>query len=105
MLSRIFYSTGCYRTALELCKLLLRYPQISTDSCGSDHERKSLTCLIFVCSLSPDEDPLCVLLMIDFYALHSGEYDFLIRLYEEWEVWTFFQSGLDSYGNAGSDGP
>lgn len=51
---------GCYRTALELCKLLL--------------------------SLSPDEDPLCVLLMMDFYALHSGEYDFLIRLYDEWEA-------------------
>jgi hypothetical protein len=42
---------------------------------------------MFVPSLSPDEDPLCVLLMMDFYALHSGEYDFLIRLYDEWEVW------------------
>lgn len=51
---------GCYRTALELSKLIL--------------------------SLSPDEDPLCILLMIDFYALHSGEYDFLIRIYDEWEA-------------------
>lgn len=51
---------GCYRTALELCKLLL--------------------------SLSPDEDPLGVLLMIDFYALHSGEYNFLIRIYDEWDA-------------------
>lgn len=51
---------GCYRTALELCKLLL--------------------------SLSPDEDPLCVLLMIDFYALHSEEYEFIIRIYDEWEA-------------------
>ncbi|KAL9976033.1 hypothetical protein ACROYT_G013264 [Oculina patagonica] len=50
---------GCYRTALELCKLLL--------------------------SLDPDEDPLGVLLMIDFYALQSEQFTFLIRLFEEWE--------------------
>lgn len=50
---------GCYRTALELCKLLL--------------------------SLEPDEDPLGVLLMIDFYALQSEQFSFLIRLFEEWE--------------------
>ncbi|XP_068722284.1 ribosome quality control complex subunit TCF25-like isoform X2 [Montipora capricornis] len=49
---------GCYRTALELCKLLL--------------------------NLDPDEDPLAVLLMIDFYALRSEQFDFLVRLFEEW---------------------
>ncbi|KAM7446044.1 Transcription factor25 [Porites harrisoni] len=50
---------GCYRTSLELCKLLL--------------------------SLDPEEDPLGVLLMIDFYALRSEQFSFLIRLFEEWE--------------------
>lgn len=50
---------GCYRTALEICKLLL--------------------------SLDPEEDPLGVLLMIDFYALRSEQFSFLIRLFEEWE--------------------
>lgn len=50
---------GCYRTALELCKLLL--------------------------NLDPDEDPLGVLLMIDFYALQSEQFSFVIRLFEEWE--------------------
>ncbi|XP_063441257.1 ribosome quality control complex subunit TCF25-like [Mytilus trossulus] len=50
---------GCYRTALEFCKLLL--------------------------SLDPDNDPMCVLLMIDFYALRSEEFAFLIRLFNEWE--------------------
>ncbi|XP_025115412.1 transcription factor 25-like isoform X1 [Pomacea canaliculata] len=50
---------GCNRTALEFCKLLL--------------------------NLDPDGDPLCVLLMIDFYALRSEQYTFLIRMYEEWE--------------------
>ncbi|XP_061196986.1 ribosome quality control complex subunit TCF25-like [Saccostrea echinata] len=50
---------GCYRTALEFCKLLL--------------------------SLDPDNDPMCILLMIDFYALRAAEYAFLIRLYQEWE--------------------
>ena len=50
---------ACYRTALELCRLLL--------------------------SLEPDEDPLAVILCIDFYALRSLEYDWLICAYEEWE--------------------
>lgn len=50
---------GCHRTALEFCKLLL--------------------------SFDPDNDPMCVLLMIDFYALRSEEFAFLIRLYKEWE--------------------
>ena len=40
----------------------------------------------FPCSLDPDEDPLGVLLMIDFYALQSEQFSFLIRLFEEWEV-------------------
>jgi hypothetical protein len=37
-------------------------------------------------SLDPVNDPMCVLLMIDFYALRSEEFEFLIRLYNEWEV-------------------
>ncbi|XP_064168016.1 transcription factor 25 isoform X1 [Anguilla rostrata] len=51
---------GCPRTALEFCKLIL--------------------------SLDPDNDPLCMLLMVDFLCLRSREYTSLIRLYEEWEV-------------------
>ncbi|XP_041375879.1 transcription factor 25-like [Gigantopelta aegis] len=51
---------GCYRTALEFCKMLL--------------------------SLDPDTDPLCVLLMIDFYALRAEEFHFLIRMSNEWEA-------------------
>ncbi|XP_074645332.1 ribosome quality control complex subunit TCF25-like [Tubulanus polymorphus] len=51
---------GCYRTALDFCKLLL--------------------------NLDPENDPMCVLLMIDFYALRSQQYTFLIRLFDEWEV-------------------
>ncbi|KAL8616394.1 hypothetical protein ACOMHN_032248 [Nucella lapillus] len=50
---------GCNRTALELCKLLL--------------------------SLDPDGDPMCALLVIDYFALRSQEYSFLVRLFEEWE--------------------
>ncbi|CAE1313418.1 Transcription factor 25 [Acanthosepion pharaonis] len=50
---------GCNRTALEFCKLLL--------------------------SLDSESDPLCVLLMIDYYALRAEEFSFLIRLFEEWE--------------------
>ena len=37
-------------------------------------------------SLDPDNDPLCVLLMIDYFALRASEHKFLIRLCDEWEV-------------------
>ncbi|XP_065827170.1 ribosome quality control complex subunit TCF25-like [Oscarella lobularis] len=50
---------GCHRTALEFCKLLL--------------------------SLDPNDDPLCVLLMIDVYALRAQDEKFLLRLASEWE--------------------
>lgn len=53
------FQRGCSRTALELCKVLL--------------------------NLDPDEDPLCVLLFIDFFALQAGEYTFLLQLFSEWE--------------------
>ncbi|XP_054025834.1 transcription factor 25 [Dryobates pubescens] len=50
---------GCPRTALEFCKLIL--------------------------SLDPENDPLCVLLLIDFLALRAREYSFLTRIFQEWE--------------------
>ncbi|NXM93824.1 TCF25 factor, partial [Sylvia borin] len=50
---------GCPRTALEFCKLIL--------------------------SLDPENDPLCVLLLIDFLSLRAREYSFLTRLFQEWE--------------------
>ncbi|XP_009991190.1 PREDICTED: transcription factor 25, partial [Tauraco erythrolophus] len=50
---------GCPRTALEFCKLIL--------------------------SLDPENDPLCVLLLIDFLALRAREYTFLTRMFQEWE--------------------
>lgn len=40
----------------------------------------------FICSLDPDNDPLCMLLLFDFLCLRCREYTALIRLYEEWEV-------------------
>ncbi|XP_012592683.1 ribosome quality control complex subunit TCF25 isoform X1 [Microcebus murinus] len=50
---------GCPRTALEYCKLIL--------------------------SLEPDEDPLCMLLLVDHLALRARNYEYLIRLFQEWE--------------------
>ncbi|NXW53570.1 TCF25 factor, partial [Eurystomus gularis] len=50
---------GCPRTALEFCKLIL--------------------------SLDPEDDPLGVLLLIDFLALRAREYTFLTRMFQEWE--------------------
>ncbi|KAF7469332.1 Hypothetical predicted protein [Marmota monax] len=51
---------GCPRTALEFCKLIL--------------------------SLEPDEDPLCMLLLVDHLALRARNYEYLIRLFQEWEA-------------------
>ncbi|XP_062817767.1 ribosome quality control complex subunit TCF25 [Anolis carolinensis] len=50
---------GCPRTALEFCKLIL--------------------------SLDPENDPLCMLLIIDLLSLRAREYAFLTRLFREWE--------------------
>ncbi|XP_054856903.1 transcription factor 25 [Eublepharis macularius] len=50
---------GCPRTALEFCKLIL--------------------------SLDPENDPLCMLLMIDLLSLRAREYAFLTRIFQEWE--------------------
>ncbi|KAJ8682073.1 hypothetical protein QAD02_017865 [Eretmocerus hayati] len=50
---------ACYRTSLELCKLLL--------------------------SLDPDNDPLAVVLMIDFYAIRSKEYEWFCEFCSLWE--------------------
>lgn len=50
---------ACPRTALELSKLIL--------------------------SLDPEHDPLAIILLIDFYAIRSKQYDFLIQLYNEWD--------------------
>lgn len=51
---------ACPRTALELSKLIL--------------------------SLDPENDPLAIILLIDFYAHRSKQYDFLIQLYKEWNA-------------------
>ncbi|XP_040265495.1 transcription factor 25 [Bufo bufo] len=51
---------GCLRTALEFCKLLL--------------------------SFDPENDPLCMQLLIDYLALRARDYLFLIRMFEEWEA-------------------
>lgn len=37
-------------------------------------------------SLDPEGDPLCVLLMIDYYALRADESSYLLMLFREWEV-------------------
>ena len=57
--SLILGQKGCWRTALEFTKVLL--------------------------GLDPDEDPMGTLLVMDFFALQSGEFDFLLRVFVEWE--------------------
>nr|CAG4651240.1 EOG090X0BCY [Simocephalus serrulatus]SVE94435.1 EOG090X0BCY [Simocephalus serrulatus] len=51
---------GCYRTALEFCKLLY--------------------------TLDLDSDPLAVILMIDFYAIKSNEYSWFIDFFNTFET-------------------
>ncbi|CAF2321368.1 unnamed protein product [Rotaria sp. Silwood2] len=48
---------GCTRTALEFCKVLL--------------------------SLDPIDDPLAILLLLDYYAIRCEDYNYLIRFYTE----------------------
>lgn len=50
---------ACCRTALEIAKLIYTF--------------------------DPDKDPLAMILILDYYALRSKEYDWLIELYEELE--------------------
>ena len=52
-------SRACYRTALELCKLIL--------------------------GLDPKADPMGILLVLDFFALRSNQHNWLLKLYNEWE--------------------
>lgn len=47
---------ACYRTALEFCKLIF--------------------------SLDPENDPLAIVLTIDFYALRSREFDWFLQFVE-----------------------
>merc|ERR1719315_151808 len=51
-------SRACYRTALEICKVLL--------------------------TLDPAVDPLAIVLLVDFYALRSASYQWLVDLYAAW---------------------
>lgn len=51
---------ACYRTSLELCKVLL--------------------------SLNPEGDPLAIVLAIDFFALRAKEYEWFIDFCQVWEV-------------------
>jgi hypothetical protein len=62
LFKHILYVGGkaCYRTSLELCKLLL--------------------------SLDVENDPLGCILLIDFYAIRSNQYEYLIEFYEEFNV-------------------
>lgn len=51
---------GCYRTALEFCKLLY--------------------------TLDLENDPLAVILMIDFYAIKANEYAWFIEFFNAFEA-------------------
>lgn len=51
---------ACPRTALEVAKLIL--------------------------SFDPENDPLAMILVIDYFALRAQQYEWLIQLYEEWEI-------------------
>lgn len=51
---------ACCRTAFEISKLIL--------------------------SLNPDVDPLAMVLIIDYYALRSKQYNWLVKFYEEYDA-------------------
>lgn len=58
--SQYLESRACSRTALEVAKLILTF--------------------------DPVNDPLAIILMIDFYAIRAKQYDWLVQLYDEWEA-------------------
>lgn len=37
-------------------------------------------------SLNPKDDPLAAILMVDHYCIMTGEFDFLLRFYDLWQV-------------------
>ena len=41
---------------------------------------------MFYFSLDPDDDPLCTLLVMDYYAIKSEQYSYFVQLYDEFEV-------------------
>lgn len=51
---------ACYRTALELCKMLL--------------------------SLNPVDDPLAIILALDYYALRAKEHQWLLDFVDAWNA-------------------
>lgn len=53
-------SRACSRTALEVAKLIL--------------------------SFDPVNDPLAIILLVDYYAIRAKQYEWLVTLYEEWEA-------------------
>ncbi|XP_058121538.1 ribosome quality control complex subunit TCF25 [Anopheles ziemanni] len=53
-------SRACSRTALEVAKLIL--------------------------SFDPVNDPLAIILIVDYYAIRAKQYEWLVTLYEEWEA-------------------
>ncbi|XP_058058996.1 ribosome quality control complex subunit TCF25 [Anopheles bellator] len=53
-------SRACSRTALEVAKLIL--------------------------SLDPVNDPLAMILIVDYYAIRAKQYEWLVNLYDEWEA-------------------
>uniref|UniRef100_A0A182K0P4 Transcription factor 25 n=1 Tax=Anopheles christyi TaxID=43041 RepID=A0A182K0P4_9DIPT len=53
-------SRACSRTALEVAKLIL--------------------------SFDPVNDPLAMILIVDYYAIRAKQYEWLVTLYEEWDA-------------------
>lgn len=58
--SQYLEACACCRTAFEISKLIL--------------------------NLNPKVDPLAIVLIIDYYALRSKQYAWLIKFYEEYDV-------------------
>ena len=55
---------------------------------NTDYCTKFIIIIIFIfrCSLDPEEDPLCTLLLMDYYCIKAEEYTYFVQLYEEYEA-------------------
>lgn len=73
---------------LIVCNARLQLLNVYKDLLFFDSQDVGIVFLsaVFMCSLDPDADPLCMLLLIDFLMLRSREYQPLLHLYQDWEV-------------------
>ncbi|XP_058701768.1 ribosome quality control complex subunit TCF25 isoform X2 [Poecile atricapillus] len=90
LIERALYSLECafhpvFSLTSGTCRLDYRRPENRAFFLALFKHLMFLEFCKLILSLDPENDPLCVLLLIDFLSLRAREYTFLTRLFQEWE--------------------